>query len=225
MEKKNIIKIENASKSFGQLELFTGLNLTVESEQIVAILGPSGCGKTTMLRMICGLEKCDDSTMFFQGKDISKTNHDGSIGFIFQKPILFPHLDVGKNILLGSKEKIDRKEKQAIIDRELDFIGLSGFSKRKVESLSGGESQRVALARALLAKPKLLLLDEPFSALDVKARRNLASETRSILKSKQMTAIHVTHDPEEAELIADKVIIWEKMLPQNELNRTSNNNE
>ncbi len=207
----DIIAIRNLSKRFENEDIFTNLNLNVEENQIIAILGPSGCGKTTMLRMICGLETCEKDSIFFNGQDIKDNNAEGKVGFIFQKPILFPHLNVGKNILLGSKEKGDKKYNMEIIERELEFIGLPGFAKRKIESLSGGESQRVALARALLAKPELLLLDEPFSALDVKSRRKLAIETRKFLKSRKMTAIHVTHDKEEAELVADRVLNWEKI--------------
>tara|TARA_B110000444_G_C18849872_1_gene604709 strand:+ start:2990 stop:3640 length:651 start_codon:yes stop_codon:yes gene_type:complete len=204
-----IIAIRNLSKRFENEDIFTNLNLNVEENQIIAILGPSGCGKTTMLRMICGLETCEKDSIFFNGQDIKDNNTEGKVGFIFQKPILFPHLNVGKNILLGSKHKGDKKDNMEIIERELEFIGLPGFAKRKIESLSGGESQRVALARALLAKPELLLLDEPFSALDVKSRRKLAIETRKFLKSRKITAIHVTHDKEEAELVADRVLNWE----------------
>lgn len=208
---KKIISIKNLSKEFEGNKIFTNLNISVEKNQIIAILGPSGCGKTTMLRMICGLEKCDSKSIYFKGKDISEIEPTGEIGFIFQKPILFPHLNVGKNILLGAKTKGDKKANKEIIERELEFIGLPGFSKRKIESLSGGEAQRVALARALLAKPDLLLLDEPFSALDVKSRRSLVKETRLLLKSRKMTAIHVTHDKEEAKLVADIVLIWDEL--------------
>ena len=207
-----VISITNVSKKFSDLELFKNLNLVVNKEEIIAIIGPSGCGKTTILRMICGLEKDYTGTIEFEGKDICKTQIQDKIGFIFQKPILFPHLNVGKNILLGCKQKGNKKFYNEIINRELDFIGLPGFAKRKVESLSGGESQRVALARALLANPELLLLDEPFSSLDVSSRRTLATETRHFIKSKKKTAIHVTHDEEEAKIIADRVIYWEDLL-------------
>ena len=200
---EQLISINNLSKEFEGNKIFTNLNLSIKKNQIIAILGPSGCGKTTMLRMICGLEKCDSESIFFKGKDINEINSIGEIGFIFQKPILFPHLNVGKNILLGSKTKGDKKTNKEIIDRELDFIGLPGFSKRKIESLSGGEAQRVALARALLAKPELLLLDEPFSNVDESLKVELQQNIKNILKEKKITTIIVTHDSYEAFYMAD----------------------
>ena len=215
---EEMISITNVSKNFADLNLFSGLNLSVNKEEIIAIIGPSGCGKTTILRMICGLEKDYSGKIKFEGEDISEISVQDKIGFIFQKPILFPHLNVGRNILLGCKEKGDKKFYNEIIERELEFIGLPGFAKRKVESLSGGESQRVALARALLANPELLLLDEPFSSLDVSSRRSLATETRHFIKSRKKTAIHVTHDEEEAKIIADRIIYWADLLENKKSN-------
>jgi len=215
---EEMISITNLSKKFTDLNLFSGLNLSVNKDEIIAIIGPSGCGKTTILRMICGLEKDYSGKIKFEGEDISEISVQDKIGFIFQKPILFPHLNVGRNILLGCKEKGDKKFYNEIIERELEFIGLPGFAKRKVESLSGGESQRVALARALLANPELLLLDEPFSSLDVSSRRSLATETRHFIKSRKKTAIHVTHDEEEAKIIADRIIYWADLLENKKSN-------
>jgi len=166
--------------------------------------------------MIAGLEVSGDN-------DISvPSNQDFSIGFIFQTPVLYPHLDVGKNILLGNKTKLSKQEKSDVLKQSLAMINLSGYNNRKVTTLSGGESQRVALARALLAEPDLILLDEPFSSLDVESRRKLASDVKRILKEKRVSAIHVSHDIEEAKIISDRISIWEEICNPNS---TSNNNE
>tara|TARA_B100000927_G_scaffold261493_1_gene231744 strand:- start:137 stop:715 length:579 start_codon:yes stop_codon:yes gene_type:complete len=184
--------------------------------EIISIFGPSGCGKTTLLRMIAGLEVSDE-------RDISvPKNQEFSIGFIFQTPVLYPHLNVGKNILLGHKTKLSKQEKSYVLKQSLAMIDLSGYSNRKVTTLSGGESQRVALSRALLAEPDLILLDEPFSSLDVESRRKLANDVKRILKEKQVSAIHVSHDIEEAKIISDRILIWEEICTPNS---TSNNNE
>ena len=143
-----VVSMHDVCKKFSDLSLFSNLNLVANKGEIIAIIGPSGCGKTTLLRMICGLEKDYTGSIRFEGRDISENNVQDKIGFIFQKPILFPHLNVGRNILLGYKQKGSKKLYNEIIERELQFIGLPGFAKRRVESLSGGESQRVALARA-----------------------------------------------------------------------------
>ena len=216
MSDDNFVTVDIESKKFDNQMVFSKLKFSMKEGEIISIFGPSGCGKTTLLRMIAGLEVSDES-------DISvPKNQEFSIGFIFQTPVLYPHLNVGKNILLGHKTKLSKQEKSDVLKQSLAMIDLSGYSNRKVTTLSGGESQRVALSRALLAEPDLILLDEPFSSLDVESRRKLASDVKRILKEKQVSAIHVSHDIEEAKIISDRILIWEEICTPNS---TSNNNE
>lgn len=216
MSENSFVTVEIKSKKFDNIVVFSKLKLSLKEGEIISIFGPSGCGKTTLLRMIAGLEVSKDN-------DISvPSNQDFSIGFIFQTPVLYPHLNVGKNILLGNKTKLSKQEKSDVLKQSLAMINLSGYNNRKVTTLSGGESQRVALARALLAEPDLILLDEPFSSLDVESRRKLASDVKRILKEKRVSAIHVSHDIEEAKIISDRILIWEEICNPNS---TSNNNE
>ena len=210
MKENCMLRVDDLSKSFGTTQVFTGLNFQVHAGEIVALLGPSGCGKSTLLRMIAGLETIES------GQILHQKNVGQSIGYVFQKPILYPHLDVEGNIALGFGKKISRKERQRIINDELTLVGLEGFSSRKIENLSGGEAQRITVVRALLNQPKLLLLDEPFSALDLGTRRKIATDTRDILRTKNTAAIHVTHDPEEADIIADRVLLWSDITHSNE---------
>lgn len=211
MEKEFVLKIERSSKHFDAVKVFKGLSLQLNANEIVAILGPSGCGKSTLLRCIVGLEKADSGTI-----RIAHPRGTESIGYLFQNPILYPHLNTAGNIALGFSERFTKQEKKTRIEQELISVELGGFETRAVESLSGGEAQRVALVRALLGDPKVLLLDEPFSALDLETRRSLAVKTRQWLKQRSIASIHVTHDPEEAELIADRVITWDSMIAANE---------
>ena len=210
MKKKCVLDVKELGKKFADVKVFEHLRFNVKDGEIVALLGPSGCGKSTLLRMIAGLESVED------GEIIHSNEGRQSIGYVFQKPILYPHLDVEGNVALGLESKMSRKERKQIIQDELRLVGLGGFSSRKVEKLSGGEAQRVAVVRALLNQPSLLLLDEPFSALDIASRRKIAQDTRVILRSKNIAAIHVTHDPEEAEIIADRVLLWSEITHSNE---------
>lgn len=205
MNTKTILQLKNLAKTFDVKNIFSTLNLEVNENEIVALIGPSGCGKSTLLRMIAGLESVESGTIDFLNPDASK------IGYVFQKPILYPHLDVEGNIALGFDVKLSIAKRKVRIANELELVGLRGFLSRKVDSLSGGEAQRVSVVRALLNKPALLLLDEPFSALDIPTRRKIARDTRNILKSKKMSAIHVTHDPQEAEILADRVLNWHEI--------------
>jgi len=211
MSKKTVLKATNLAKSFGEIHVLNGLNLTLHDGEIVAILGPSGCGKSTLLRCLVGLEQPDSGELEIESHRGSK-----AIGYLFQKPILYPHLNVAGNIALGFEKKIPKAEQHTTIAQELSFVQMEGFEKRRVESLSGGESQRVALVRAMLGKPEVLLLDEPFSALDLETRRTLALQTRQWLKQRSTAAIHVTHDPEEATLIADRVLTWRELFSSEE---------
>ena len=216
MSDDSFVTVNINNKKFDNQIVFSKLKLSLKRGEIISIFGPSGCGKTTLLRMIAGLEESEDN-------DISVPNsQEFSIGFIFQTPVLYPHLNVGKNILLGSKTKLKKQEKSNALKQSLAMVNLSGYSSRKVTTLSGGESQRVALARALLAKPKLILLDEPFSSLDIKSRRRLAADVKRILKENQVSAIHVSHDIDEAKIISDRILTWEAICTPNS---TSNNNE
>jgi ABC-type sulfate/molybdate transport systems ATPase subunit len=167
--------------------------------------------------MICGLESVEVGSISFSDADeamldLKVENICQSVGLIFQKPVLFPHLNVAGNIILGMSKPPSRKLRYEVTEKYLEDVGLSGFSKNSVETLSGGEAQRVCLVRALISEPKLLLLDEPFSSLDVESRRKIAIETKQILNKKGISALHVTHDPEEAKLISDRVIKWEELV-------------
>ena len=204
-EELRALKIAIAQKIIAGNHIFSDLKMNLNFGEIVALLGPSGCGKTTLLRMICGLEESNQEEILFAN------NVDENIGYIFQKPILYPHLNVGRNVELGIAGKLSKEEKRRLVDEELKFVGLEGFYQRKIDSLSGGEAQRVAIARALLAKPSLLLMDEPFSSLDLKTKTRITSEVRELLKQKNIPCIHVTHDPDEADIIADRVLSWSEI--------------
>ena len=179
--------------------LFKQFDLDLDVGQIVAITGPSGCGKTTLLRCICGLETLDEGQILLDGVDITNMlPEERGVGLIFQRPVLYPHLNVERNLKLG--------DKHANVQTALAEVGLPGFEKRAVDTLSGGEGQRVALARALLANPSVLLLDEPFSSLDDDLSEKLAKDVRDLLKKRGCPAILVTHNKSIAKLFADVVL-------------------
>ena len=210
-----VLTVNIEQKNYHKNTIFRELKLSLEDGEIISVFGPSGCGKTTLLRMIANLEESKDNEISLVSEYRDK------VGFIFQKPVLYPHLNVGKNILLGSKIKLSKQDKKITVDRSLRMVNLSCFNDQKVTTLSGGEAQRVVLARALLANPKLLLLDEPFSSLDLESRRQLAKETKDILKRENVSAIHVSHDIEEARIISDRIINWDDICNPN--NATNNN--
>ena len=192
----------NLSKKYGKI-LFNELNINLEKGEILAVIGPSGCGKTTLLRCICGLEELDSGKILLDGDDITKIPaEERGIGLLFQKPVLYPHLTVSGNLSLASFNNHDK----ALVE-----VGLPNFEDRDVDTLSGGEGQRVALARALLANPNVLLLDEPFSALDLDMSIKLINDVRALLKDRSCSAILVTHNIKEAKLFSDRMIDLSKI--------------
>lgn len=197
------LRVRGLTISYDGRVILRGTDLDVSSHEIVALLGPSGSGKSSLLRCIAGVQQPDAGVITWDGTDITRVPaHQRRIGLVFQDPLLFPHRDVAGNIGFGITEA-SRSDRVAEL---LDLVGLPGFEKRDVATLSGGEAQRVALARALAPRPRLLLLDEPFGALDRELRDRLAVDVRSLLRDQGTPAIHVTHDREEADLIADRIV-------------------
>jgi ABC-type Fe3+/spermidine/putrescine transport system ATPase subunit len=198
-----MLSVDSISKSFGQVNVLDNVSLNVKKGEIVALLGPSGSGKSTLLRIIAGLETADQGIVSLDGQDLTNIPPESrGIGMVFQSLALFPHLDVAGNVRYG----LNKGENLSLVDIMLETVGLSGFGGRRIDSLSGGEAQRVALARSLIAKPYLMLLDEPLSSLDSDLKNDLATAVRTILKSTKTPAIHVTHDVTIAEILADRVL-------------------
>lgn len=196
---------------FDQKAILNQVNFQLEAGEIACLLGESGCGKTTILRSIAGFEQphqgqiiLKQRCLFDAQQGIHIPAHQRKIGMVFQDFALFPHLNVTDNIAFGIKH-LEKKQRQARIDELLDLVGLSSHARHFPHELSGGQQQRIALARALAPKPDLLLLDEPFSSLDVHLRQKIASEVRQLLKHEQVTALLVTHDQEEAFTMSDHI--------------------
>ncbi|WP_368486294.1 spermidine/putrescine ABC transporter ATP-binding protein [Spiroplasma sp. DGKH1] len=209
---KNILELRNISKQYDGKVILKGISVNIKEGEFVTLLGPSGCGKTTTLRLIGGFEKPDSGEMLFEGKNWLKVAaNKREVNTVFQNYALFPHMNVFDNIAYGLKIK---KKKFDFIKREvrrfLRLVGLDGFADARIESLSGGQKQRVALARALINRPRILLLDEPMSALDVKLRKKMQSELKALQEEIGITFILVTHDQEEALTLSDRVIVMNK---------------
>lgn len=204
-----ILSLKGISCSFGDNEVLSGLDLEVSPGQIVCLLGSSGCGKTTVLRSIAGFQSIDDGEIKLRESRVSAKGYTlppekRGLGMVFQDYALFPHLDVTENICFGLR-KIPKAEKSQIASDLLAMVGLAGMGTRYVHELSGGQQQRIALARALAVKPDLILMDEPFSNLDVELRERLGLDVRNILKKLGIAAIMVTHDQIEAFALADVI--------------------
>ncbi|MEF8808524.1 MAG: ABC transporter ATP-binding protein [Natronomonas sp.] len=205
-----VLELEGIEKSYDETTVIGDLSLSVRDGELMTLLGPSGCGKTTTLRLIAGLERPDGGIVRIDGEAVSGPNfvapEDRDVGVVFQEFALFPHLNARENIAFGIQEW-DEDEREARVDELLELVGLKTHGEKHPEELSGGQQQRVALARSLAPEPSLLLLDEPFSNLDVDLRVEMREEVRSILKKAGVTAISVTHDQEEAMSISDRVAV------------------
>jgi sulfate/thiosulfate transport system ATP-binding protein len=214
------IEVRGISKKFGKYPALKETSLEVPTGQLVALLGPSGSGKTTLLRIISGLEFPDTGKIFFHGEDVThKSAYQRRAGFVFQHYALFQHMNVADNIAFGLRvrPRATRPSKSEIDDRVqalLKKVQLEAFGKRFPSQLSGGQRQRVSLARALAIEPRVLLLDEPFGALDAKVRKELRRWLREILEETKLTSLFVTHDQDEAFEVADRVVVLSDGLIQ-----------
>ena len=209
MEQKKLIEIRNIVKNFDGQIVLKGVNLDIYENEFVTLLGPSGCGKTTLLRILGGFLEADEGKVIFDGEEISqKPPYERELNTVFQKYALFPHLSVYENIAFGLKiKKMSKDVIEQKVMKMLKLIGLEGYENKNTTLLSGGQQQRVAIARALVNEPKVLLLDEPLAALDLKLRKEMQYELKRIQQEVGITFIFVTHDQEEALTMSDKIVV------------------
>lgn len=212
MNNESIISLKNITVTFDGETVLKNFNLNIKDGEFVTLLGPSGCGKTTTLRIIGGFIKPDSGDVLFNGKRINDLPaHKRTVNTIFQKYALFPHLNVYENIAFGMRiQKKSEKEIKETVKEMLKMVNLVDFANRNVNSLSGGQQQRIAIARALANKPKVLLLDEPLGALDLKLRKDMQVELKNIQQKTGITFLFVTHDQEEALSMSDTVVVMDK---------------
>jgi ABC-type Fe3+/spermidine/putrescine transport system ATPase subunit len=203
------IALDGIVKSFGAIRVLDGCSLAVEKGTVMTLLGPSGCGKTTLLRALAGFVEPDDGRVRVGGRDITDLPPNRrQVGYVFQSYALFPHLDVAANVAYGLRvRRVGRADTQARVRKALDLVSLSAFADRYPGRLSGGQQQRVAIARAMVLEPEVLLLDEPFNALDAKLRLTMQIELRKLIERVGITSIFVTHDQQEAMTLSDRVAV------------------
>lgn len=206
------VELRNINKSFGNFKASNNVNFGIEKGKLVALLGPSGSGKTTILRMIAGLETQDSGDILINGKVVNDIHPSKrGIGFVFQNYALFRYMTVEQNIAFGLKvQKLDKEFSKQRVQELIDLVGLKGMEKRYPSQLSGGQKQRVAFARAIAPNPQLLLLDEPFAAIDAKVRKELRTWLRDMITKLGITSIFVTHDQDEAIEVSDEIIVTNK---------------
>ncbi|SCL34312.1 spermidine/putrescine transport system ATP-binding protein [Micromonospora rhizosphaerae] len=204
-----VLSLTGISKSFGKIPILHGVDLEVHDGEILSLLGPSGCGKTTLLRIIGGFERPDRGRVVLAGKDITDVPpHRRPVNIVFQRYLLFPHLSVFDNVAFGLRiDKVGKQDIERRVREALELVGLEELADRRATQLSGGQSQRISLARALVKRPKVLLLDEPLSALDQKVRINMQAELRRIHRETGTTFVYVTHDQQEAMSLSNRVVV------------------
>ena len=206
---KKIIELKNVTKAFDGEVVLDNISLDIYDNEFLTLLGPSGCGKTTTLRLIGGFESADEGDIIFMGENINNVPpHKRNVNTVFQRYALFPHLNVFENVAFPLREKkVPKAEIEQKVRDMLSLVALTGFEHRSVTSLSGGQQPRVAIARALVSQPKVLLLDEPLAALDLKLRKDMQQELKKIQKATGITFVFVTHDQEEALSMSDTVVV------------------
>ena len=204
-----LIELKGISKSYDGEKVIDSMNLYIKDREFITLLGPSGCGKTTTLRIIGGFETADEGELYFNGVEISDIPaYKRNINTVFQKYALFPHLNVYENVAFPLRlKKVDEETIKAKVAEMLGMVKLTGFENKSVSTLSGGQQQRVAIARALISHPKVLLLDEPLGALDLKLRKDMQTELKNIQQAIGITFIYVTHDQEEALSMSDTIVV------------------
>ena len=204
-----VVRIDALTKRFGEVTAVQDFTLDVERGEFISLLGPSGCGKTTLLRIIAGLETSDQGSIVIDGENMAGLMPEQRpVNMVFQRYALFPHMNVFNNIAFGQLlKKTPQQEIEARVSEMLALVNLDGYEKRGVSELSGGQSQRVALARSLINQPKVLLLDEPLSALDLLIRRQMQFELKRIQRRLETTFLHVTHDQDEAMVLSDRIVL------------------
>jgi spermidine/putrescine ABC transporter ATP-binding subunit len=204
-----IVHLENLNKHFGDVVAVDDMNLEIEEGEFVTLLGPSGCGKTTTLRMIAGLEMPTSGSVYLEGQDVTYTAPEKRpVNMVFQAYALFPHMTIAENIAFGPMiKKWPKDEIEQGVEDMLRIVRLEGYGTRKPNQLSGGQAQRVALARAMINRPKVLLLDEPLGALDLKLRKAMQLELRGIHERLGVTFVYVTHDQEESMVMSDRIVL------------------
>lgn len=204
--------LHDVTVRFGSTHALAGVSLAIDDRETLVVLGPSGCGKSTLLRVIAGLQPLDAGRLDRDGQDVTGLPpHERDVGMVFQDPTLFPHRRVGENVEFGLRmQGRPAPERQARVDELLALVGLDGFAERDPSTLSGGEAQRVALARSLAPAPRLLLLDEPFAALDRARRDRLVDDLPRVLDAAGTAAVHVTHDHDEAFALGDRIAVMDR---------------